>query len=180
MNNSLQEINQFLKIFKKNGLFYKYLLYISKMMLMHRKLFDNLDKELNETYKNYFAFYLFSRSNLEFYNFNYLLNFVTVAVDPCIQIKVVTLPKFLQKRFKKKFDFQIKHIDPSLRTRYVYKRIILNSEFLPSKSVSKRVYSCLANIFLNPSNNLVINEKIYFYKYALKVYKIGQLNMQSL
>jgi hypothetical protein len=180
MNSPLQESTQFLKIFKKNGLYYKYFLIISKMMSMHRQCFERVDLELNSTYPNYFAFYLFARSNLQFYNFNFLLNFVTIAVDPCIQIKVVTFPKFLQKKFKKRFDFQIKHVDMSLRARYVYKRIILNSEFLSGNDVTTRVYSCLANIFLNPSDNLVMKEKFYFYRYALRMYKLGLVNMQAL
>jgi hypothetical protein len=109
-----------------------------------------------------------------------LLHFISTAIDPFLQVKVITLPKFLQKRFKKRFDFQIKHVSTLTRTRYVYKRITLNSAYINAKKLYERVYLCLARVFLNPKTNLLHTEKVFFYRYALKMYKLGMINIKSL
>lgn len=180
MNAPLSASTQFLKILKKNGLYHRYYLQIVKILLIHRHAFDNVDLNLNELYKNYYTYHLFAKANQQFYNLNFILNFITFSIDPCIQIKVVTPPKFLQKKFKKRFDFQIKHIDSRIRARYVYKRVILNSSYVAHSKMYNRLYSCLASIFLNPRDNLIYSEKIFFYRYALRMHKLGSLKMQEL
>lgn len=180
MNSSLSDTSQFIKILKKNGLFVKYFLEIVKMLKLHRGFFESVNPYLNANSSTYYAFHLFAKNNWHFFNFNFLLHFISIAVDPFLQVKVITLPKFLQKRFKKRYDFQIKHVSTLTRTRYVYKRITLNSAYINAKKLYQRVYLCLVRIFLNPKNNLLHTEKIFFYRYALRMYKLGMINIKSL
>ena len=84
------------------------------------------------------------------------------------------------KKYRKKYDFQIKHVHILNRKRYVFKRILINSNFVNYLKIQYRLYLALINIFLKPDSNLVYNEKINFYKYALKVYKAGLLKLGSL
>jgi hypothetical protein len=180
MNRDLQESTQFLKILKKNGMYHKYYLELLKVLNLHRSFFERVDLDLNSTYSSYYIFHLFSKTNLYFYSFNFLLNYITNIVDPCLQVKVVTLPKFLQKKYRKRFDFQIKHVDSGVRSRYVYKRVVLNSGFVAQNKLFNRIYSCLLTTILSPKTSLVYTEKVFFYKYALKMYKLGLINMRSL
>lgn len=180
MNSNLSDSSQFIKILKKNGMLVRYHLEVIKMLRLHRNFFETVNPYLNANSSTYYAFHLFAKNNWHFFNFNFLLHFITIAVDPFLQVKVITLPKFLQKRFKKRYDFQIKHVSTLTRTRYVYKRITLNSAYVNAKKLYQRVYLCLVRIFLNPRNNLLHTEKIFFYRYALRMYKLGMLNIKSL
>jgi hypothetical protein len=179
MNKDLTIANQFIKILTKKGLLYRYQLVISKIVGMHRSYFEIVNPILNETYSQYYIYYMFSKKHIEFFNLNILLDMAARIVDPLLQVKVVTLPKFLQKKYKKRFDFKIKHVNLSVRLRYVLKRIILNSDFLKKRDVQDRLYDCIMGIFLNPQLNLVYEEKLYFYKYALKMYKTNKLKLND-
>jgi hypothetical protein len=180
MNKFFSESLQFIKIFNKDGLLQKYYLLINSLLIMHRQFFEKLNIFFNTQYQNYHPFHVFAKTNYNFYKLSFLLNFVTTILDPCIQVKVITLPKFIQKKYRKKYDFQIKHVHILNRKRYVFKRIVLNSNFINYLKIQYRLYLALINIFLKPDSNLVYNEKINFYRYALKVYKAGLLKLGSL
>jgi hypothetical protein len=180
MNKFLSDSLQFIKIFNKDGLLQKYYLLIIDLLIMHRQFFEKLNIFFNVQYQSYHPFHVFAKTNYNFYKLNFLLNFVTIILDPCIQVKVVTLPKFIQKKYRKKYDFQVKHVHILNRKRYVFKRILINSNFMNYLKIQYRLYLALINIFLRPDSNLVYNEKINFYKYALKVYKSGLLKLGSL
>eukprot|EP01015_Nassula_variabilis_P025271 TRINITY_DN490_c0_g1_i2.p1 TRINITY_DN490_c0_g1~~TRINITY_DN490_c0_g1_i2.p1 ORF type:complete len:109 (+),score=1.25 TRINITY_DN490_c0_g1_i2:81-407(+) len=93
---------QFMKILKRHGLMVKYDLLMRSMLVMHRHFFENLNIYFNESYRNYLGFHLYAQTNQEFFNFDFLLMYVSNILNPCIQLKVVKLPKFLQKKKKKK------------------------------------------------------------------------------
>lgn len=180
MNKFFSDSLQFIKIFNKDGLLQKYYLLINNLLIMHRQFFEKLNTFFSIQYQNYHPFHVFAKTNYNFYKLSFLLNFVTTILDPCIQVKVITLPKFIQKKYRKKYDFQIKHVHILNRKRYVFKRILINSNFVNYLKIQYRLYLALINIFLKPDSNLVYNEKINFYKYALKVYKAGLLKLGSL
>lgn len=179
MNKSLSNTMQFIKILQQKGFIQKYYLSIIQLLTQHREIFERVDSDYNAQYNNYYMFYLFSRTNYLFFNLNFILNFVSSLIEPCLQIKVVTLPKFLQKKYKRKFDVAVKHVNPTVRSRYVYKRIILNSSFINERQLYKRLYMCLTTIYLSPGDNLVFLEKINFYKHALKMYKQGSVKLKN-
>ena len=179
MNKNLTTTNQFTKILTKKGLLYKYQLVVSRMLNTHRLYFETIDPFLNENYPQYYIYYMFSKKHIEFFNFNLLFNMAVRVVDPLLQVKVVTFPKFLQKKYKRRFDFKVKHVNVNTRLRYVLKRIILNSDFLKKKNIQDRLYDCVISIFLNPELNLVYAEKLYYYKYALRMYKTNKLKLND-
>lgn len=180
MNQFLSDTLQFVKIFNKDGLLQTYYLIIVDLLIMHRQFFEKLNIFFDNQYVGYHPFHIFAKTNYNFYKLNFLLNFVALILDPCIQVKVTTLPKFIQKKYRKKYDFQIKHVPVLSRKRYVFKRILINSNFMGYLKIQYRLYLALINIFLKPDSNLVYDEKINFYKYALKIYKSGLLKLSSL
>ena len=179
-NSKLTECTQFMKILKRHGLLVKYHLMICDMLVMHRHFFENLNIYFNVSYKNYLGFHLYSQNNQEFFNLDFLLTYVSNILNPCIQLKVVRLPKFLQKKYKKKYDFKIKHVSSHLRRRYVYKRVIVYSGFFNYKKVLDRVYISLTETFLNPEENPLHKERLNFYRHTMKLYRFGKLNFQTL
>ncbi len=179
-NKNLSEQTQFINILKRHGHDITYKLLLVDMLLLHRKFFESVNDYFNTTYTNYLGFYFYAGGNPEFFDFNFLLNYVTAILNPCVQLKVVKFPKFLQKKLKKKYDFKIKHIPVGLRRRYVYKRIIVYSNFVNFKKVLDRVYLSLAETFLNPETNPFHKERLNFYKHTLKLYRLGKLNVRAL
>lgn len=179
-NSNLNETTQFIKILKRHGLLLKYNLVTTKLINLHRSFFENLNAYFSTFYKDYLGFYIYSQNNEDFFNFNFLLTFIASILNPCIQLKVVKLPKFIQKKFKKKYDFKIKHIPTPLRKRYVFKRIVIYSGFTNHKSLKDRVYLTLVETFLNPETNLLHKERLNFYKYVMKAFRFGKLNFQTL
>lgn len=179
-NKNLSETTQFMKILKRHGKLCKYNLLMGKMALLHREFFETLNLYFNSFYKNYLGFHFYSQNNQEFFNLNFLLTYVSIILNPCIQLKVVRLPKFLQKKYKKKYDFKIKHVAYNLRKRYVYKRIVIYSGFVNHKKLLDRVYIALTETFLNPEESPLHKERFNFYRHALKMYRFGKLNFQTL
>jgi hypothetical protein len=179
-NKHLSEQTQFINILKRHGYDIKYKLLLVDMLLLHRKFFESVNLYFNSTYQNYLGFYFYASNNLEFFDLNFLLCYITSILNPCVQLKVVKFPKFLQKKLKKKYDFKIKHIPVNLRRRYVYKRVIVYSGFVNFKKILDRVYLSLAETFLNPESNPLHKERLNFYKHTLKLYRLGKLNMRSL
>lgn len=169
-----------MNILKRHGLEYKYNLLMIELSLLHRSFFETLNIYFNDLYRNYLGFHLYSQNNQEFFNLDFLLAYVSLILNPCIQLKVVRLPKFLQKKYKKKYDFKIKHVAQHLRKRYVYKRIVIYSGFVNHKRLLERVYTALTETFLNPDQNPLHKERFNFYKHALKMYRFSKLNFQTL
>jgi len=180
MNRHLAESTQFMKILKRHGKLLKYNLLMVDLSLLHRDFFENLNIYFNTFYKNYMGFHLYAQNNQEFFNLDYLLTYVSLILNPCIQLKVVRLPKFLQKKYKKKYDFKIKHVPQHLRRRYVYKRVVVYSGFVNYKKLLDRIYISLTETFLNPDENPLHKERFNFYKHTMKMYRFGKLNFQTL
>lgn len=179
-NKNLLEVTQFMKILKRHGLMVKYWLLIKAMLVMHRHFFESVNTYFNTLYFNYMGFHLYAINNQEFFDLDFLLTYVTSILNPCIQLKVVKLPKFLQKKYRKKYDFKVKHVAVNLRKRYVYKRLVVYSGFVNYRKLLDRVYSSIVETFLSPNTNPLHKERINFYKHSLKLYRFGRLNLHAL
>lgn len=180
LNKYLPEQTQFMKILKRHGNIVKYWLLMLEMSGLHRQFFETLNVYFNTIYFNYLGFQLYAQTNLEFFDLDFLLVYITSILNPCIQMKVVRFPKFLQKKLRKRYDFKIKHVPVNLRKRYVYKRIVIYSGFVNYRKLLDRVYTSLIETFLNPDNNPLHKERLNFYKHTLKLYRFGRLNLHAL
>jgi hypothetical protein len=179
-NSGLTEATQFLKILQRHGLKHRYWLKVLQLAAAHRQVFEHNNIYFAERYPNYLGFYLYAQNNKIFLDLGYLLEYVAKLLNPCLQLKVVLLPKFLQKKYRKRYDFKIKHVPVASRQRYVYRRILIYSGFLTHRNLINRVYLSLAESFLNPDFSPLQKERLNFYRHALRLYKLGGLNFKAL
>ena len=146
----------------------------------------NLLKHYNQFLEN---FYLILITNTKFYenypNYNYVLElldtkdyyyrFENLLRDPIkeleyiFDLKIKKISKKLQKKYNKKFDYKIIHINKKKRLRYLFKMFYSNLNTYKYNKYSDRIFFNLINIVFNTKETEVWEKKLSTYKTVFKL-----------
>lgn len=140
--------NQILNIWTKKGL----KLNLVKHYNLFLKNFYNLILDGAEQYKNSQNYdYVFELLDTKYYYYKFenLLKDPFNELEYIFDLKIKKLNKKLQKKFKKKYDYKIIHINKEKRTRFVIKLLYSNINLYKHNKYSDRIFFLWVSTIFN-------------------------------
>jgi len=164
---------KFLKIFQKNGLQLKYLVFLNKSIsfLMYNFYFF---KESKNTKNLVFKDYILIRDYMYiFYNFNNLLKIYFDLLEQLFIFKITKLEKKYKKKSKKKFTGRYCYLQPSKRAGYVFRNIINYSTLFSEYQLTIRLGNSFIRTLTDYKESYLYKRKIDTYNNLLNESKYG-------
>jgi hypothetical protein len=84
-----------------------------------------------------------------YYRFENLLKEPFLELEYIFDLKIKKVPKKLQKKFNKKYDYKIVHIHKNKRIRYILKLLYSNINIYKYNHYSDRIYNTLITLLFN-------------------------------
>ena len=121
-------------------------------------------------YPTYSIFYNFSKTDLKFFDFDFLLNLILKNNDSIFFTKAITISKKIKQKnkIKNKYNLDVQYLKPEKRIFFTLKQIHLYSNNYNFYKYSERLLMSFFNVFFLEKNSDIYKNKIMTYRNILK------------
>lgn len=167
-NHNRSNLDKLINVSLSDGKKLKFLNYMNNLNNAFYYSFIRKSLFFQNRFENYMLFYNFSKENDFFFNLNFILSNIANLNESIFNIKVVKLNKKLKKRFKKKFDFEVKYLQKHKRSLSVFKSLHLYANSFNYYKYYERLLASLLLTFLNQKESKIYKRKLVSYSLVLK------------
>jgi hypothetical protein len=167
-NQNRNNLDKLINVSFSDGKKLKFLNYINYLNNAFYYSFIYKSSFFQSRFENYMLFYNFSKENDFFFDLDFILNNIVNLNESIFNIKVIKLNKKLKKRFKKKFDFEVRYLRKHKRSLNVFKSLHLYSNSFNYYKYYERLLASLLLTFLNQKESKIYKRKLVSYSLVLK------------
>lgn len=173
LNLNTTNVDKLLNVSQRDGKKIKFLKFLNKLNNVFYYSFIFKSSFFQNKFDTYQLFWNFSKENDFFFNLNFILNNIALLNESIFTVKVIKLNKKSKKKFKKKFDFQVKYLNKNKRNLNVFKSLHLYSNSFNYYNYHERLLACLVLVFFGQKNSKIYKRKISTYSLVLKKKKLN-------
>jgi hypothetical protein len=154
----------------KGGNKLKFLSFFNHMRNNFYFFFSKKFEFFQKKFPTYNIFYNFSKTDLKFFDFDFLLNLVLKNNESIFSTKVVAINKKLKQKTKtkNKYNIDLQYLKSEKRIFFTLKQIHLYSNNYNFYKYNERLLMSFFNVFFFEKNSDIYKNKIMTYKSILK------------
>ena len=171
LNNMVKKNSQlFLQNSIRGGNKLKFLSYLNFMRNNFYFFFLKKFEFFQKKFPTYNIFYNFSKTDLKFFDFDFLLNLILKNNDSIFFTKAITISKKIKQKnkTKSKYNLDVQYLKSEKRIFFTLKQIHLYSNNYNFYKYSERLLMSFFNVFFLEKSSDIYKNKIMTYKNILK------------